>query len=127
MVKNREGSIINISSIIGLIGSGRGHSAYAAAKGGINALTRELAVEWAPFGVRVNAIAPCQFNETLVRRALSDLPDPDQILSKLISEIPMGRLGRSEEIVGTAVYLASDASSMVTGHIVHLDGGVLAR
>jgi gluconate 5-dehydrogenase len=127
MEKNRKGSIINLSSILGVVGVGRGNSAYVASKGGINGLTRELAIEWAPYGIRVNAIAPCQFDGPGFRRTIHTFPDPDALMAKIISNIPLGRIGKPDEIIGTAVYLASDASSMVTGHIVYLDGGYLAR
>jgi NAD(P)-dependent dehydrogenase (short-subunit alcohol dehydrogenase family)/mannose-6-phosphate isomerase-like protein (cupin superfamily) len=127
MEKNRKGSIINITSILGVVGVGRGNSAFAASKGGVNGLTRELAIEWAPCGIRVNAIAPCQFESPAFRKAIGEFPDPDALLKKIISNIPLGRIGETDEIIGTAVYLASDASSMVTGHIVYLDGGYLAR
>ncbi len=127
MEKNRKGSIINLTSILGIVGVGRGNSAFAASKGGVNGLTRELAIEWAPYGIRVNAIAPCQFDSPGFQKAIHEFPDPDALLEKIISNIPLGRIGKTEEIIGTAVYLASDASSMVTGHIVYLDGGYLAR
>jgi NAD(P)-dependent dehydrogenase (short-subunit alcohol dehydrogenase family) len=127
MEKNKKGSIINITSILGLVGGGRGNSAFAASKGGVNGLTRELAIEWAPCGIRVNAIAPCQFHSPGFNKAIHEFPDPESLLKKIISNIPLGRIGESDEIIGTAVYLASEASSMVTGHIVHLDGGYLAR
>lgn len=126
MLKKGKGSIISISSILGSAGTGRGNSAYAASKGGIDALTRELAIEWAGSGIRVNAIAPCQFNPG-VQAALDEFPDPDALKNRMLDNIPVGRIGEADEIVGSAVYLASDASSMVTGHIIHLDGGYLAR
>lgn len=127
MEENKKGSIINISSILGIAGSGRGNSAFAASKSGVNGMTRDLAIEWSRTGIRVNGIAPCQFESPGFRAAIAEFPDSEALLKNLEDGIPMGRIGQSDEIIGTAVYLASDASSMVTGHIVHLDGGYLAR
>lgn len=127
MAKNKKGSIINMSSIYGIAGVERGISPYATSKAGINGLTRMLAVEWGSLGIRVNAIAPCQFRSPGFDLVVSKFPDPQAMLKSMISNIPLGRVGEPEEIVGGALYLASDASSMVTGHILYIDGGFLAR
>lgn len=126
MEKNKKGNIINITSLLGLVGVGRGNSAYCASKAGVNGMTRDLAIEWALCGIRVNAIAPCQFKTPGFDKAIDEFPDPEPLVAGMKARIPMGRIGESDEIIGTAVYLASQASSMVTGHIVHLDGGYLA-
>lgn len=121
MVERRRGAIVNIASIAGEIGL-PGTIAYSASKGGVVMLTRALAVEWAPHGVRVNAIAPSWFSTNigdLVHR------EPDYF-TRAMRRVPMGRMGKPDELVGTALYLASDASGMVTGHIVAVDGGTLA-
>lgn len=121
MVERRRGAIVNIASIAGEIGL-PGTIAYSASKGGVVMLTRALAVEWAPHGVRVNAIAPSWFSTNigdLVHR------EPDYF-ARAMRRVPMGRMGKPDELVGTALYLASDASGMVTGHIVAVDGGTLA-
>ena len=128
MIARKRGSIVNVSSIAGAVALGRGQAAYCATKGAINNLTRELAIEWAPHGVRVNAIMPCQFLTPGNLRILEDPQfDRDNLMATWVANIPLGRLGQPDEIVGPVVFLASDASSMVTGHCLAVDGGYLAR
>jgi NAD(P)-dependent dehydrogenase (short-subunit alcohol dehydrogenase family) len=128
MLPKRKGVIINFSSIAGSVGVGRGANAYCASKGGINALTKQLALEWADRGIRVNAIAPCQFLTPGLKAVMAKPQfDPEKLMQTWISNIPLGRVGQPEEIVGPALFLASDASSMVTGVILPVDGGYLAR
>jgi NAD(P)-dependent dehydrogenase (short-subunit alcohol dehydrogenase family) len=121
----RGGSIINISSIAGINGMGRDSLAYSVSKAAVNQLTRELAVEWGTYGIRVNAIMPCQFMTPALRRYL-DTPAGQGILPQWLDGIPMGRLGEVDDIVGPAVFLASPAAAMVTGHLLAVDGGNLA-
>jgi gluconate 5-dehydrogenase len=121
MVERRRGRIINLASIAGQIGL-PGTVAYCASKGGVVMLTRALAVEWAPYNVRVNAIAPSWFDT-----ALGNLIEREpQYAERAMRRVPFGRMGKPDELVGTAVYLASEASSMVTGHVLAVDGGTLA-
>lgn len=120
----RPGSIINMASIAGLVGVTTGNANYAASKGAVIALTRCLAVEWAARGVRVNAIAPTHFDTPLVAKAMAA---DDALQTYFRDNIPMGRLGTVDEIVGPVLFLASDASSMVTGHVLTVDGGHTAR
>ncbi|MCC7360960.1 MAG: SDR family oxidoreductase [Anaerolineales bacterium] len=128
MLDRGRGSIINISSIAGAVGLGRGSAGYTASKAGVNNLTRELALEWGPRGVRVNAIMPCQFKTPANMRLLEHpVYGGEQLMQRWLSNIPLGRLGEVDEIVGPAVFLASDAAAMVTGHILAVDGGYLAR
>jgi NAD(P)-dependent dehydrogenase (short-subunit alcohol dehydrogenase family) len=116
------GSIVNVSSIAGASALGRGNLGFGVSKAGVEQLTRELAVEWATAGVRVNAIQPCQFlNEGL--QALVDDPAETPLVDRMIGGIPMGRMGRPDEIAGPVLFLASPASSMVTGVVLPIDGG----
>jgi NAD(P)-dependent dehydrogenase (short-subunit alcohol dehydrogenase family) len=121
MAKQRSGKIINIASIGGLIAY-PGSIAYLASKGGVVQLTRGFAVELAPYNVQVNAIAPSLFDTPMVAATRSD----PESLRYFIDRTPVGRKGRPEEIVGAAIFLASEASSMVTGHTLAVDGGFLA-
>jgi gluconate 5-dehydrogenase len=121
MIERRRGRIISLASIAGEIAL-PGTVAYCASKGGVVMLTRALAVEWAPHGVRVNAIAPSWF-ETSMGTAIEREPD---YARRAMQRVPMGRMGKPDELVGAVVYLASEASAMVTGHILAVDGGVLA-
>ena len=121
MVTRRRGRIINIASIAGEIGL-PGTVAYSASKGGVVQLTRALAVEWAPHNVRVNAIAPSWFS-TNIGDLIHREPEYER---RAMQRVPAGRMGRPDELVGAALYLASEASSMVTGHILAVDGGTLA-
>jgi len=133
MVKQKKGSIINISSISGMIALGRGQAAYCSAKHGLIGLTRELAIEWGTFNVRVNALAPCQVATKGLLKWIEDseregeLYDGRSLSKHLLSQIPLARFGEPEEYIGPVVFLASDASSMVTGHVLAVDGGYLAR
>jgi NAD(P)-dependent dehydrogenase (short-subunit alcohol dehydrogenase family) len=116
------GSIVNVSSIAGASALGRGNLGFGVSKAGVEQLTRELAVEWATAGVRVNAIQPCQFlNEGL--QALVDDPAQKPLVDRMIGGIPMGRMGQPDEIAGPVLFLASPASSMVTGVVLPVDGG----
>src|SRR5439155_18705746 len=110
------GAIVNVSSVVAERGL-RNLAAYAASKGGIEALTRQLAVELAPYGIRVNAFAP---GATNVERNLADDPS---YLSTWAPLIPLGRVAEPEEMIGPAVFLASDESSHVTGQRFFVDGG----
>ena len=128
MLPSGKGSIVNISSISGHAGWLRGMSVYSASKGGMDALTRQLAIEWAKRGIRVNSIAPCQFMTPGLREVMDDPQfDPAKLMQTWTENIPVGRVGEAWEIVGPALFLASDASSMVTGVCLPVDGGYLAR
>src|SRR6266705_3638412 len=121
MIPRKSGRVINISSIGGKVALPR-LVTYCSAKAAIDQLTRVLAVEWAPHHILVNAIAP-GFIETDLTKGLRENP---KRLDALIRQIPLGRLGKPAEIVGAAIYLASDAASYVTGQMLDIDGGWLA-
>ncbi len=121
------GSIVNISSIAGATGLGRGNFPYSVAKGGVNQLTKELAVEYAGRGIRVNAILPCQVLTPGFKRWMADTRTFSPALyERLLSGIPMNRLLDPEEFVGPAVFLCSEAAQAITGVLLPVDGGNLA-
>lgn len=121
----RGGSIVNFGSISGENALGRGSLAYSVAKGGVAQLTRETAYAWATHGIRVNAVLPCQFVNDWWRGNLAD-PDRRKLVDRVVSAIPLGRMGEPEEIAGPVLFLASQAASMVTGVLLPVDGGNLA-
>ncbi|MEN6536261.1 MAG: SDR family oxidoreductase [Bryobacteraceae bacterium] len=128
MLPRGKGSIINISSISGHVGFPRGVAVYSASKGGLDALTRQLAIEWSGRGIRVNSVAPCQFMTPGLQQVLDDPQfDATKLMQTWKENVPIGRIGQGWELVGPVLFLASDASSMVTGVCLPVDGGYLAR
>ena len=122
MIRQKKGKIINISSQAGDVGIIQ-RAAYCSSKGGVNQLTKVLALEWAEHNINVNAIAPT-FIETPFTKPMFDKPDfRDFVLNK----IPWGRVGKPEDVVGAVIYLASEASDLVTGSILLIDGGWTAQ
>jgi len=125
MVKQNKGKIINITSVLSFRGATEEMNpavAYNASKGGISALTLDLAVKLARYNINVNAIAPGYFDTDLIRYTKGD----KEFFAKFINKIPMARLGADDDIKGAAVFLASEASNYVTGHILSVDGGYLS-
>jgi NAD(P)-dependent dehydrogenase (short-subunit alcohol dehydrogenase family) len=123
MLAAGQGSIVNLGSLASITAMGRGHIAYSMAMGAVVQMTRELSTEWSGRGVRVNSILPAQvLNPGLQARIDSD----PRIKDRFLSGIPSGRFGRPDDIKGLAVFLASDASSWISGAIIPMDGGNLA-
>jgi len=123
MLQQGKGSIINFGSIGGWNSLGRNQMAYGMAMASVIHMTRELSTQWSKQGVRVNCILPAQVWNDGLRARVKQTPE---VLDTFIGGIPMGRLGEPEEIKGPAIFLASDASSFVTGMALPMDGGNLA-
>ncbi len=119
LLERRRGSVINVASVAGLLATPT-MAHYGAAKAAVLSLTRTLAAEWAWAGVRVNALVPGWIETDLTEFAREDEATGDALLAR----VPMGRWGRVEEMTGPALFLASDASSFVTGHALVADGGM---
>jgi 2-deoxy-D-gluconate 3-dehydrogenase len=122
MLPRGRGRIINMSSQASLVGI-RDHAVYCASKGGVNQLTRVLALEWSARGVTVNAVAPTFIYTTGTKERL----DQPEYLRGVLSRIPAGRVGTIDDVSGAVIYLASDAASLVTGIVLPVDGGWTAQ
>ena len=119
MAARKSGCIINVTSIAGRNGGGPGAAAYAAAKGGLLTYTKGLAKELAPYGVRVNAVAP-----GLIATPYHKRYSPPELFQKYVASIPLGRAGTSEEVADVIVFLASPAARYMTGETVEVNGGM---
>jgi NAD(P)-dependent dehydrogenase (short-subunit alcohol dehydrogenase family) len=116
--RGRGGRIVAISSQMGEVGF-PGRAAYCASKHAVNGLVRALAVEWAPTGIMVNAVAPTFVETPLTRPMLED----EAFRAEVLRRLPIGRIGTPSDVVGAVVYLASDQAALVTGHVLDVDGG----
>ena len=117
LMKQKSGCIVNIASIIGLMGNA-GQANYAASKGGLIALTKSLAKEFAPRGIRVNAVAP-----GFIATAMTD-KIPGQLKEKMVAAIPLGRMGQAFDVARAVVFLASPSAGYITGQVLVVDGGL---
>jgi NAD(P)-dependent dehydrogenase (short-subunit alcohol dehydrogenase family) len=118
MIENGYGKVINMSSILGAVGLPH-QVAYASSKGGVDQMTKVMALEWAKLGVRVNAIGPTYFETELV----SQIRDDAERFNFINERTPMGRWGHLPELEGTVIFLASPASDFITGQTIYVDGG----
>ncbi len=126
MRANRKGSVVNMSSAQAFAGF-QGWAAYAAAKGGVNALTQQAAVDLAPHGIRVNAVAPGTIMTPLNEKIFREHPNPDELIATWNRAHPIGRFGQPEEVAEAVAFLASDRASFITGEILRVDGGLIIR
>jgi NAD(P)-dependent dehydrogenase (short-subunit alcohol dehydrogenase family) len=122
MLESGGGSIINVASFVALMGAATAQIAYTTSKGGVLAMTREIAVEFARKGIRANALCPGPIETPLLQELLAD---PARRERRLV-HIPLGRFGKAEEIANAALFLASDESSFITGSTFVVDGGITA-
>jgi len=122
MLDSGGGAIVNVASFVALMGAATAQVAYTASKGGVLAFTRELAVEYARRGIRANALCPGPIETPLLAELMAD---PERRRRRLV-HIPMGRLGRPEEVARAALFLASDEASFMTGSALVVDGGITA-
>jgi len=119
MIERGCGRVINMSSIMGRV-TYYGQAAYCSSKGGVDQLTRVMALEWARHGVCVNAISPTYIETPLVKQVLENEPERVEFIKR---RTPIGRLGKAEELMGLTIFLASDASDLITGQSICIDGG----
>jgi NAD(P)-dependent dehydrogenase (short-subunit alcohol dehydrogenase family) len=125
MQKIGGGSIINTASMLGLVASPR-QAPYCAAKGGVVLLTKQIAIDYARDNIRVNCICPSEVDTPMHRKFIAESPDPEATKQRLLERIPLNRVAQPEEIATVALFLASDASSYITGVALPVDGGLTA-
>jgi 3-oxoacyl-[acyl-carrier protein] reductase len=117
MMKQRSGRIINMASVVGVMGNA-GQANYVASKAGLIGLTKTAARELAPRGIAVNAVAP-GFIDTPMTAGL-----PEKVKEAMLAQVPMGRMGQSEDVAETVAFLASEKASYITGQVIHVNGGM---
>lgn len=122
MREQKKGAIVNLSSVRGIRGYTGGNTGYCATKGAVELITKALALEWAPAGIRVNALGPA----LVITPGTKHIAENPELAAKYAAAVPMGRIGLPEDMVGAVVYLCSDAASFVSGQTIYVDGGLTA-
>ena len=122
MKEQKSGAIVNLSSVRGIRGYTGGNSGYCATKGAVELITKALALEWAPSGIRVNALGPA----LVITPGTKHIAENPELAAKYAAAVPMGRIGMPEDMVGAVVYLCSNAASFVSGQTIYVDGGLTA-
>lgn len=122
MKKQGQGAIVNLSSVRGIRGYTGGNTGYCATKGAVELITRSLALEWAPAGIRVNALGPA----LVITPGTKHIAENPELAKKYASAVPMGRIGMPEDMVGAVIFLSSEAASFVSGQTIYVDGGLTA-
>lgn len=122
MREQKSGAIVNLSSVRGIRGYTGGNSGYCATKGAVELITKALALEWAPSGIRVNALGPA----LVITPGTKHIAENPELAAKYAAAVPMGRIGMPEDMVGAVVYLCSNAASFVSGQTIYVDGGLTA-
>jgi dihydroanticapsin dehydrogenase len=126
MMKRGKGAVVNVASISGLLGW-PAYAAYCASKGGVIQLTRQMAVDYAPYGIRVNCICPGTTLTPLAERLFLQEQDPEAAKAKIAARHPLGRFAQPEEIAQAVLFLASEEASFITGAVLPVDGGYTAK
>ncbi len=122
MRDQKGGAIVNLSSVRGIRGYTGGNSGYCATKGAVELITKALALEWAPHGIRVNALGPA----LVITPGTAHIAKDPTLAAKYAAAVPMGRIGMPEDMVGAVIYLVSEAASFVSGQTIYVDGGLTA-
>lgn len=122
MRDQKGGAIVNLSSVRGIRGFTGGNSGYCATKGAVELITKALALEWAPHGIRVNALGPA----LVITPGTRHIAENPELAAKYAAAIPLGRIGMPEDMAGAVIYLVSDAASFVSGQTIYVDGGLTA-
>lgn len=122
MREQKSGAIVNLSSVRGIRGYTGGNTAYCATKGAVELITKALALEWAPYNIRVNALGPA----LVITPGTKHIAENPELAEKYASAVPLGRIGMPEDMAGAVIFLVSDAAGFVTGQTIYVDGGLTA-